>query len=236
MYEAVLVFDQPLELEEGHGLRVFKSVPGVALLRACRLISTEASGILYSRNAFHFASYSICNKWLRTLGTQRKSLRNLRMDFSCRIRSPDEIDITALVEQLRDADIRFVPSQSYTIDMALSSSTSRHIRLLAQKGSSVAWITIRLDSCRASFWFSRPGRPRSVFVPCLDYALSETDELVRVASAKCPPNLLEVWRCHTIRENILSRLGLPPHSVTFDLDRHTTSQAPDPVFGVSHAL
>jgi hypothetical protein len=108
---------------------------------------------------------------------------------------------------------------------------------LAKSRHTYCGVTFSGDVSHVRFeYLPEYGRWDNDFLASVDYDLSETGQLVGVPSLVHPSTLMEVWKCCHTRDNILSRLPSSKGSITFDLDKHTASQALPPAFSVHHAF
>jgi len=120
---------------------------------------------------------------------------------------------------------------------ALAPFKNPHVEALARNRNTYRGVTFTGEVSHVRFeYMPEDGIWDNDFLTSFDYDLSETGKLDRVPSLVYSPNLAEIWECGHIRDNILSRLPYPERSITFDLDKHTASQAPPVILNINHAF
>ena len=223
IYDALFQFDDPLELQslyrERNGEYSFNlPIGGINLLTVCQQTKKEASGILYSRNAF-MVSCDMCllEDWLIALGNNKTLLRQILLNLGDDTDYiPAQMDVRLILRELwlqPKATIEFTcvyrtqgsGPQTYTVAKtpnrmlaALTPAISPQIKAMVKSERTLCRAWMRDDGNSISFELQTEGaRALEYSIPTIDYELSSTGQLVRVASHKPSPTLEEPRRYGT---------------------------------------
>lgn len=218
IYEALFELDSPILIKTcWTRIAVSWDVQGINLLATCKLINHEARGMLYSRNVFRFDSEpETMEHWLTRVSARRSLLRSLQLEFSNDFSIYySGIEIGPLLNQLGfgqgpGTDISFVAAENTAMIISRSSemaranrlldalrpSASPHIAALARATGNVSSPVLAGDGDHVSFRLLGASLlPQDHFSPVVEYELSQTGHLVRVASSAPKPSLMGVLDC-----------------------------------------
>lgn len=213
------------------------------------------------RHTYNCSLLHKVGEWLARIGTTRNLLRRIEIEISTDFRhctSHDSLNILALTrhaiplqrQQSPKLSVKFIPGRFQPLSDSRSEPTFNYESISQAFDNltpAIPWDLQVYLRCRRSLSSVRiTGNGTGIEVklrtrmhneiPRVVYEMSEDRQLRRVPALKRLVDLHRILEIFSIRQNILDRITHSEETITYDLNRHTTSYALGGAFRVDRRV